>query len=101
MILVEPATTNTAFDANAVRANTARSVYAEQRRIFDEVMVTTVKAGDNPAIVAKVVVAAAIDKKPKLRYTAGRTAGRVRKLRRIVPARTFDKQIRKLNRLAS
>jgi hypothetical protein len=37
---------------------------------------------------------------PKLRYTAGSMAGRVSVLRRIVPSRAFDKQIRKLNRLA-
>ena len=57
------------------------------------------KDGDDPAIVAKVIVAAATDPKPKLRYTAGSTAGRVSTLRRFVPAAVFDKQIRKFNRL--
>jgi hypothetical protein len=57
--------------------------------------------GDDPATVAKVIVAAATDPKPKLRYPAGPRAGRVSTLRRIVPARTFDTQIRKLNQLAS
>jgi hypothetical protein len=57
--------------------------------------------GDDPATVAKVIVAAATDPKRKLRYTAGPRAGRVSTLRRIVPARTFDIQIRKLNQLAS
>jgi hypothetical protein len=47
-----------------------------------------------------VVVAAATDQKPKLRYPAGPTAGRVSVLRRIVPARAFDQAIRKRNRLA-
>jgi NAD(P)-dependent dehydrogenase (short-subunit alcohol dehydrogenase family) len=56
--------------------------------------------GDDPAVVAKVVVAAATDPKPRLRYAAGPYAGRVRTLRRIVPSAAFDKQIRKLNRLA-
>ena len=51
--------------------------------------------------VAKVIVAAATDPKPKLRYTAGPAAGRISTLRRILPARAFDRQIRKLNRLAS
>jgi hypothetical protein len=53
-----------------------------------------------PATVAKVIVVAATDPKPKLRYTAGPAAGRVSTLRRIIPARAFDRQIRKLNRLA-
>jgi hypothetical protein len=47
-----------------------------------------------------VIVAAATDAKPKLRYPAGTIAGRVSTLRRVVPARAFDKQIRKLNQLA-
>jgi hypothetical protein len=51
--------------------------------------------------VAKVIVRAATDSKPKLRYTAGSMAARVSFLRRIVPSRVFDKQIRKLNRLAA
>ena len=57
------------------------------------------KAGDDPAVVAKVIVTAATDKKPKLRYTAGPLASRVTTARRLVPAGTFDKQIRKNNRL--
>jgi NAD(P)-dependent dehydrogenase (short-subunit alcohol dehydrogenase family) len=99
VLLVEPGATNTPFDANLVLADTPLPVYAQQRRIFDEVVAASFRDGDDPAIVAKVIVAAAIDQKPKLRYPAGPTAGRVSVLRRIVPARTFDKSIRKLNRM--
>ena len=83
-----------------MQPDTPLPVYAQQRRTFDDVMAEAMKDGDDPAIVAKVIVAAATDPKPKLRYTAGPMAGRVSTLRRIVPARVFDKQIRKLNRLA-
>jgi len=100
VLLVEPANTNTPFDTNMVQADTPLAVYAEQRHIFDDVMAAAMKDGDDPAVVAKVIVAAATDPNPKLRYTAGPRAGRVSTLRRIVPARAFDKQIRKLNRLA-
>ena len=62
-------------------------------------MASAMAGGDDPAIVAKSIVAAATDPKPKLRYTAGSTAGRVITLRRFVPAWAFDRQIRKLNRL--
>jgi hypothetical protein len=58
------------------------------------------KDGDDPAIVARVIVVAATGPKPILRYTAGPAAGRVRTLRRVVPARVSGKQIRRLNRLA-
>ena len=83
----------------ACEPDTPLPVYAQQRHVFDELMAAAIKDGDDPAIVAKAIVAAATDPKPKLRYTAGPIAGRVSTLRRIVPARMFDKQIRKLNRL--
>ena len=63
-------------------------------------MAEAIRDGDAPGIVAKAIVAAATDVKPKLRYTAGPMAGRASTLRRVVPARAFDKQIRKINRLA-
>jgi hypothetical protein len=69
--------------------------------VFDRVLARAMENGDDPATVARSIVAAATDPKPKLRYTAGPRAARVSTLRRIVPARAFDKQIRKLNRLAS
>ena len=75
-------------------------VYAAQREIARDVLATALRTADDPDVVAKVIVAASTDSKPKLRYTAGSMAGRVSVLRRIVPSRAFDKQIRKLNRLA-
>ncbi len=100
VLLVQPAYTNTGFEANSMRADTPLQVYAQRRHIFDDVLAAAIKDGDDPAIVAKVIVAAATDPKPKLRYTAGSTAGRISALRRIVPSWVFDRQIRKLNRLA-
>ncbi|GAA5168868.1 oxidoreductase [Pseudonocardia eucalypti] len=99
-LLVEPAYTNTGFEANSSRPDTPLQVYADQRRAFDRMMESAIRDGDDPAIVAEVIVAAATDPKPKLRYTAGPTAGRASLLRRIAPARVFDQQIRKLNQLA-
>ncbi|WP_409474814.1 oxidoreductase [Streptomyces sp. HC307] len=99
-LLVEPAYTSTGFEASSPRPDTPLQVYADQRRAFDRMMQTAIKDGDDPAVVAKVIVAAATDPKPKLRYTAGPLAGRASALRRIAPAGVFDKQIRKLNRLA-
>jgi NAD(P)-dependent dehydrogenase (short-subunit alcohol dehydrogenase family) len=99
VLLIQPAVTNTGFEANSMRPDTPLPVYAEQRHIFEQVMAAAFKDGDDPATVAKAIIAAATDSKPKLRYTAGATAGRVSTLRRIVPSRAFDRQIRKLNRL--
>ena len=100
VLLVEPAYTSTGFDANVVQPDTPLPVYAQQRRIAGQVVAAGLTNGDDPATVAKVIVVAATDPKPKLRYTAGPAAGRVSTLRRIIPARAFDRQIRKLNRLA-
>ncbi|WP_328975188.1 oxidoreductase [Streptomyces canus] len=101
VLLVQPAYTKTSFDTNAAQPDTPLPLYAERRRIFDEVIAEAMEAGDDPAVVAKVIVTAATDKKPKLRYTAGPLASRVTTARRLVPAGTFDKQIRKNNRLPS
>jgi NAD(P)-dependent dehydrogenase (short-subunit alcohol dehydrogenase family) len=100
VLLVEPAYTKTGFDANIVQPDTPLPVYAQQRRIADEIIASAIESGDDPATVAKVILAAATDAKPKLRYTAGPLAGRIKTLRRIAPARAFDRQIRKINRLA-
>lgn len=100
VLLVEPAYTSTGFEANSLAPDSPLPVYAAQRDVSRDVLATAMRVADDPAVVAKVIVAAATDSKPKLRYTAGSTAGRVSVLRRVVPSRAFDKQIRKLNRLA-
>jgi len=100
VLLVEPAYTRTGFDANLIPPDAPLPLYDKQRGIAEEIAPAAIASGDEPAIVAKVIVTAATDAKPKLRYTAGPLAGRVRTLRRIAPARAFDRQIRKLNRLA-
>ena len=57
--------------------------------------------GDDPAVVAKVIVAAATDRNPKLRRTAGTTAATINAVYRVVPARSFDRVIRRFNRMPS
>jgi NAD(P)-dependent dehydrogenase (short-subunit alcohol dehydrogenase family) len=99
VLLIEPAYTRTGFDANALQPDAPLPIYAAQRQAFDRVMASAMEGGDDPATVARSIVAAATDPKPRLRYTAGSTAGRVSALRRFVPAWAFDRQIRKLNRL--
>ncbi|WP_330310345.1 MULTISPECIES: oxidoreductase [unclassified Streptomyces] len=99
-LIVEPAYTRTGFEANSAKPDTPLHAYAKQRLTVDRVMAEAVRDGDAPAVVAKAIVAAATDAKPKLRYTAGPLAGRARILRRVAPAQVFDKQIRKMNKLA-
>ena len=100
MLLVEPAYTSTSFEASSLAPDSPLPTYSAQREVSRDVLATAVRDAEDPDVVAKVIVAAATDSKPKLRHTAGSMAGRVSILRRIVPARAFDKQIRNLNRLA-
>jgi len=65
------------------------------RKTFTEVMA----AADDPSVVADVVLEAASAARPKLRYTAGVRAGRLRLLRRFAPAGLMDIGIRKNLRL--
>ncbi|MEH0639492.1 oxidoreductase [Streptomyces bottropensis] len=99
VLIVQPAYTKTPFETNAAQPDTPLPLYAERRRNFDVMIKEAMEKGDDPAVVAQAIVTAATDRKPKLRYTAGPLASRVTKARRLVPAGTFDKQIRKNNRL--
>src|SRR5881275_1246211 len=99
ILLVEPFNTSTAFDASVVRGDNLLPVYERGRHAFEDILAEAMKTGADPAAIAKVIVAAATDPKPKLRYPAGSGAGRISMLRRLVPARIFDRQIRKINRL--
>jgi NAD(P)-dependent dehydrogenase (short-subunit alcohol dehydrogenase family) len=99
VLLVEPGFTKTAFDANLATADEPLPLYARRRELLDEQLASAVQAGDEPSLVGRAVVAAATDKRPKLRYPAGALARRVSKARRYVPAPMFDRQIRKLNQL--
>jgi short-subunit dehydrogenase len=97
--LVQPAWTNTSFEANSVRPDRPLPVYAERRRVFDEFMNGAVKDGDDAATVAKAIVAAATDGNPKVRYSGSSRSASLSVMRRFVPVRMFDRQLRKLNKL--
>jgi hypothetical protein len=55
--------------------------------------------GDEPDVVADVVLEAAIADHPRLRYAAGGRANRLRLLRRFAPAGLVDAGVRKNLRL--
>jgi len=97
--VIEPAYTKTQFDANFVEPDSKldeyREIRASLRKTFTEVMA----AADDPGVVAEVVLEAASAARPKLRYTAGVRAGRLRLLRRFAPAGLIDAGIRKDLRL--
>lgn len=97
--VIEPAFTRTAFDANLMEPDTMLDEYRGNRAGMNQLMVDSIAKGDEPAVVADVVLQAASAAHPKLRYTAGSLAGRLRLLRRFAPAGLVDAGIRKDFRL--
>ena len=99
VLLVEPGPMNTPFAGHSVEADTPMPLYAAGRRNYDELLEQNLTSGDDPAVVAKVIVAAATDRSPKLRRTAGKTARTINAVYRLAPAGIFDRVIRKFNRM--
>jgi short-subunit dehydrogenase len=93
--IIEPAMTKTRFDVNALEADSKRDEYREVRAALAVRLKEQVQAGDAPDVVAEVVLKAVTAARPKLRYTAGTVAGRLRLLRRFAPTRMLDAGIRK------
>lgn len=97
--VVEPAYTKTKFDANLLTADALMDDYSAARAGLNARMAQLFAAGDEPAVVAGVVLQAATAASPKIRYTAGGLAGRLQLLRRYAPASLVDAGIRKDLRL--
>jgi NAD(P)-dependent dehydrogenase (short-subunit alcohol dehydrogenase family) len=97
--VIEPAYTKTQFDANFVEPDSKLDEYREIRASLGSTLTDVMAAADDPGVVAEVVLEAASAARPKLRYTAGVRAGRLRLLRRFAPAGLLDTGIRKDLRL--
>jgi len=97
--VIEPAFTRTQFDANFLAPDSKLDEYREVRALLDKVLKEVMATADEPTVVADVVLQAAIAVRPKLRYTAGGLANRLRLLRRFAPAGLVDAGIRKDLRL--
>jgi NAD(P)-dependent dehydrogenase (short-subunit alcohol dehydrogenase family) len=93
--VIEPAYTRTRFDANLLEPDSKLDEYRAARAALSELLPKMVAAGDEPSVVADVVLSAARAARPKVRYTAGRVAGRLRLLRKFAPAGLVDAGIRK------
>jgi short-subunit dehydrogenase len=92
--VIEPAYTKTQFDANMLEPDSKLDEYSEVRAALRKLLPEVVAAADEPSVVAEVVLAAATATRPKIRYTAGRLARRLRLLRRFAPAALVDAGIR-------
>src|SRR5712691_186149 len=97
--VIEPAYTKTQFDANFLEPDAKLDEYREVRAALGKRLKEVMAAADEPGVVADVVLQAASAARPKLRYTAGGVAGRLRLLRRFAPAGVMDAGIRRDLRL--
>src|SRR6184192_2027931 len=99
VMVVEPAYTKTQFDANLLEPDSKLDEYREVRAALGKQLKEVLATADEPAVVADAVLEAASAARPKLRYTAGPLARRMRLLRRLAPAGLVDAGIRKQLRL--
>jgi len=99
--VVEPGYTNTHFEANTLEVDAKIDEYNIARKALAKLMKLAIAAGDDPKVVANVVLKAANAKHPRLRYAAGKLACRLSLLRRFAPAALVDIGIRQELKLDS
>jgi len=97
--VIEPAYTKTPFDANFLEPDATLDEYREIRAAINKRVKEVMATAEHPRVVADVVLRAASAARPKVRYTAGALAGRLRFLRTYMPAGMVDGGIRKDLRL--
>ncbi len=97
--VIEPSYSRTEFDVHLLEADSKLNEYSAARAAVRKRVQEAVAAADEPSVAAEVVLQAAAAARPKLRYTAGTGASRLRWLRRFAPAGVMDAGIRKEFRL--
>ncbi len=97
--IIEPAYVKTPFDANFLEPDAKLDEYREVRAAVKQRVKEVMATAEQPGVVADVVLKAAGAARPKLRYTAGGLASRLRFLRRFAPAGLMDAGIRRDLRL--
>ncbi|WP_377703058.1 oxidoreductase [Pseudoduganella sp. UC29_71] len=99
--LVEPAYIKSPFEANQLRPDEALDEYSDLRAGLELRVKEALESADGPEVVARTVVQVALDASPRVRYTSGALAGRLRLLRRFAPAALVEAGVRKDLRLAT
>ena len=95
VISIEPAFTRTSFENNLVAPDQPLAIYESARRAMIDTSRQQVEKGEEPEVVAQVVLKAAQDSKPRLRYPAGPAARQLNFMRKLVPEGLFNIILRK------
>ena len=93
--LIEPGYMRTSLGTHTTSAASPVDDYATARSRASQSVHAGVDSGEDPQVVAEAVLEAATAAKPRLRYPAGKRAGRLALLRRYIPASIFDGALRK------
>lgn len=92
--LIEPGTVKGSFDQNALEPDRTMAVYDTGRAWVHDFIRKSLPTAVDPKDVAEAVLLAATAPRPRLRYPVGKVAKQVSLLRRLMPARIFDKVLR-------
>lgn len=95
VISIEPAFTRTSFESNLVAPDQPLAIYESARRAMIDTSRQQVEKGDEPEVVAQVVLTAAKAATPRLRYPAGPAARQLDFMRKLVPEGIFNIILRK------
>jgi len=95
VLVIEPAFTRTSFETNLVAPDRPLAIYEAARKSMIETSRQQVEQGDDPRVVARVVLKAAQAAKPRLRYPAGPAARQLALMRKLVPEGIFNSILRK------
>ncbi|MBV6324568.1 oxidoreductase [Duganella violaceipulchra] len=98
-VVIEPAYTSTPFDANMLAPDAQLDTYRDVRAVVTRRVQEVMAVAEGPEVVAATVLKAALARKPKLHYTSGGLAKRLRLLRTFAPAGVMDAGMRKDLRL--
>lgn len=93
--IIEPAYTKTPFDSHFLEPDSMLDAYHAVRTAVTKRIREIMETADAPSVVADVVLMAALAERPRLRYTAGKLAARLRLLRRFAPTSMIDAGLRK------
>jgi short-subunit dehydrogenase len=88
--LIEPAYTKTSLGINLLEADEKISVYDHIREKLHQHMIKAINKSDDPSVVAKTILKVINSPQKLSRYTAGKTAKRLKNIRRFAPVNLFD-----------
>jgi short-subunit dehydrogenase len=95
VLVIEPGTTSTSFEASSVPADAPLEDYDRLRVGYNIAYAKAMKAADTAQSVAETILRAAADTAPNLRYPSGKVARQGAFARRFLPRALFDKVLHK------